>query len=277
MNYSFTDLHNFQVCASSKSLVEASKKLSITQPALSESIKKLEIELGEKVFYRSRNGIELTPYGRALLPKVKDILNELKFLKISTTKNIFDNRVIKVGAHATVASYTLPKALKNLEKLAPDYKIELIHSHSRHIQAEVQRGRVDIGIVVNPIKVPDLVIQNLSSDEVGIWGYSKNPKLDTVFCDLDLAQTQIILRKWKLRPDKVIGTNHFDLISRFVAENLGVGILPKRAAMLSQKKIYLLQETPLLRDELALIYRPEFGKIGFEKLMIESIKQAFLD
>jgi DNA-binding transcriptional LysR family regulator len=277
MNYSLTDLNNFQVCASSRSLVEASKKLSITQPALSESIKKLEIEIGEKIFYRSRNGIELTPSGRALLPKVQGILNELKLLKRSPTKNIFNNRVIKIGAHATVASYTLPVALKTLEKVAPDYKIDLIHTHSRHIQAEVQRGRIDIGIVVNPIKVPDLVIQNLSLDEVGVWGYSKNPKLDTVFCDLDLAQTQIILKKWKMRPDKVIGTNHFDLISRFVAENLGVGILPRRAAMLSQKKIYLIQETPLLRDELALVYRPEFGKIDYEKLMIESIKKAFLD
>jgi DNA-binding transcriptional LysR family regulator len=277
MNFSLTDLNNFQVSASSRSLVEASKKLSISQPALSESIKKLEIDLGEKIFYRSRNGIELTPSGRALLPKVQGILNELKLLKPSSTKNIFNNRVIKIGAHATVASYTLPMALKTLEKVAPDYKIDLIHSHSRHIQAEVQRGRVDIGIVVNPIKVPDLVIQNLSSDEVGVWGYSKNPKLDTVFCDLDLAQTQIILKKWKMRPDKVIGTNHFDLISRFVAENLGVGILPKRAAMLSQKKIYLIQETPLLRDELALIYRPEFGKNGYEKLLIESIKKVLLD
>ena len=274
MNYSLTDLKNFHVCSNSATMMEASRLLNITQPALSESIKKLESEIGEKLFYRSRNGIELTPAGRALLPKVQGILNELKLFKSSSSEKLFGDRIIRIGAHPTVASYTLPKALKNLDKRAPDYKIEIFHAHSRDIQYEIQRGKIDIGIVVNPVKVPDLVIHPISTDEVGVWGVSSQAKLDTVFCDLDLAQTQVILKKWKLKPEKVMSTDHMDLITRLVAENLGVGILPRRAALLSSKKLHLIKSAPLIRDELTIVYRPEFGKISSEKIIIEVLKQS---
>lgn len=276
MNYSLTDFKNFITCSNSASMMEASRLLNITQPALSESIKKLEVEIGEKLFYRSRNGIELTPAGRSLLPKVQSIINEMKLLKPISQRNIFADRVIRVGAHPTVASYSLPKALKSLEKIAPDYRIEIIHDHSRHILSEIQRGKIDLGIVVNPVKVPDLIIQNLANDEVAVWGYSSKPKLDTIFCDLELAQTQNILKKWKTKPEKVIGTTHMDLIARLVEENLGVGILPRRAALLSSKKLHQIKGTPTLKDDIALVFRPEFGKVSYEKMVIEALKRSLI-
>lgn len=61
MKYRMTDLRNFVEASSCPTIMQAAQKLEISQPALSESIKRLESDLGYLLFYRSRTGIKLTP------------------------------------------------------------------------------------------------------------------------------------------------------------------------------------------------------------------------
>ena len=91
-----------------------------------------------------------------------------------------------IGCHATVAQYSVPKALSYLQKVAPDYKIELKHDFSRNIQAEVQRGHIDVGIVINPVEVPDLVIVKLALDRVCVWSAKTKENIDTLICNQNL-------------------------------------------------------------------------------------------
>ncbi|MGZ3770618.1 MAG: LysR family transcriptional regulator [Bdellovibrio sp.] len=142
--------------------------------SLSESIKRLEADLKIKLFYRSRNGITLTPNGR----------------------------MVTIGCHPVVASYSLPAALQALSTKAPDYKIHLKHGSSRNIQTLIQMGQIDIGVVVNPTAVPDLIIRKLAYDEVCVW--SSERKSEKLICHMDLFQTQYVLRKWKNHPTEII-------------------------------------------------------------------------
>jgi DNA-binding transcriptional LysR family regulator len=275
MNYKITDIRNFLETASCNTISEASRKLEISQPALSESIKNLEGDLGCILFYRSRTGIQLTSSGKQFLDKAKKAFLAFEDLDMKTKEGaVFSGQSISIGCHAMIASYFVPGALKYLRTQAPDYKINLVHDLSRNIQSEVQKGNIDIGIVVNAVEVPDLIINKVSQDTVGIWTSKSAFDDDTVICNLNFFQTQSILKKWKQKPTKIISTDSLDLICRLTAEGIGYGIIPEKAVAISGFKLKNLDTLPSYKDEFSLVYRPEFGKTKAEKLTIEALKKA---
>lgn len=276
MNYRLSDIKNFVEMASCHTIIQCANKLEISQPALSESLKRLEQNLGCTLFYRSRSGIQLTPSGKIILDKAQTALRA--FLDIGIVKNedtVFAGRTIVLGCHSTVAQYSIPKALKNLKSVAPDYKIELKHDLSRNIQSDIQKGMVDIGVVINPIRVPDLIIRPVASDVICVWANKKSKNLDTIICNPNLFQTQSILKRWKDKPHKIISTDSLELICRLVIEDVGFGIIPQRAVHLSSTHLRQFNKLPTYKDEIALVYRPEFGKIVSERLTIEALERSF--
>ncbi len=270
-----TDIRNFVETATCSTITQAAIKLEISQPALSESLKNLEEMLGRTLFYRSRTGIKLTPNGKLFLDKAKDLLSSYQNLDFTEDdKTVFGKQIISIGCHPTVATYFVPDTMKELRKSAPDFNISLIHDLSRNIQIEIQKGNIDLGIIVNAVRVPDLVIQNISSDTVRVWRNS-NQSLDTIICNTDLFQTQSILKKWKDKPSKIISTNSLELICQMTEEGLGYGIIPEKAVEISRVKLKKMTNLPVYNDQFYLVYRPEFGKTKAERVTIDAIKKAF--
>lgn len=277
MKHRITDLRNFLALSGSGTIGEAAHKLGISQPALSESLKRLEEDCGgSRLFYRSRQGIRMTPSGRAFLPKARHVLQALRDLEaVESDNEVFAGRQISIGCHHTVAQYTVPGALAALRKKAPDYNVRLVHDLSRNIQAGVQSGALDVGVVINPSSVPDLVIQKVESDLVGVWSSEVRADQNTIICDPNLFQTQSILRRWKNKPQKLIATDSLELIGRLTFEGLGHGILPERAVKVQGLRLKLIKSLPTYQDEIALIFRPEFGKTKAERFVLEVLKEPF--
>ena len=278
MNLRLNDIKNFVATGNCRTIMQAALKLQISQPALSESLKRLETDLNVVLFYRSRTGVQLTPSGLLFLQKAQSLIsqyNDLSFMKSSS--QIFMGQKIRIGCHSTVAQYSLPKALRFIQKADPDFKVEIKHALSRHIQDEIQKGRIDIGIVINAVEVPDLVIQKLSADTVGVWLNKKNKSnLNTLICHTELFQTQSILKKWKNKPQNIIDSDSLELICRLTSEGLGYGIIPTKAVQLISPELQMVKSLPTYQDEISLIYRPEFGKTAAEKLVITGLKHAYL-
>jgi len=275
MKYRLNDISNFLATYPCKTINQAANKLEISQPALSESLKRLEQDLGQILFYRSRSGIELTPSGQVFLKKAQTLMEAYNGLDISdaSVKN-FGSRVITIGCHTTVAQYSMPSALSFLKANVPDYKIELVNDLSRKIQEGVQKGQIDIALVSNPVEVPDIVIIKVGHDIVKLWSADKSKKYDTIICDLELFQAHSILKHWKEKPNKVITVQNFGLISRIVNAGIGYGIIPERAVRLSGMKLLAHDNLPVHNDSICIIHRPEFGKNTPERLVIEALKQS---
>jgi DNA-binding transcriptional LysR family regulator len=71
---SYKNMRAFVEVAQAATFADAAKRLFLSQPALSASIKNMEIQLGGKLFIRTTRRIELTPEGRAFLPQAKRVL-----------------------------------------------------------------------------------------------------------------------------------------------------------------------------------------------------------
>lgn len=274
MKWRMNDIENFMETAGCQTIVQAARKLEISQPALSESLKRLEEDTGAQLFYRSRTGIQLTPSGRIFLKKAKALMDKVRELDLSAeSQSVFNGQSIVIGAHPTVAQYTIPKALPLIEAQAPDFKIELRHDLSRNIQSDIQRGTIDIGVVVNPIRVPDIVILKVATDLVAVWE-SKNNSKSSVICNTNLFQTQAILKRWKNKPERLLSTESLELICQITNEGGGYGVLPERAVLLSGLPLKMIKSLPSYQDEICLVFRPEFGKTTPERLVLEALKQS---
>lgn len=279
MTYRVSDLRNFAKAVPFNTLSEAAKNMGITQPSLSQSIKRLESDLEMTLFYRTKSGVHLTPDGQLTFVQAKKALNALEVIKISAADGgSFSGRNITMGCHPTVGAYTLPKSLSLLKENHPDFNIDIIHGPSRNIQLLVQTGKVDLGIIINPNRVPDIIIKEVAIDKIFIWSKSSNiKKLNKVICNLDLYQTQFILRKWKKMPVEIINSESFELISRLTERELGFGIIPERAVKLTRIELFKHKNLPFYRDSICLVYRPEFGKRPFEKKLISCVKSVFIE
>src|SRR5690606_23501479 len=102
---------------------------------------------------------------------------------------------LSIGCHPSVALYTLPKFLPQLLAKYPQLKVSLIHGLSRDITKKVIDSKIDMGIVMNPLSQPELIIKTIASDEVCLWESPHNLNKSTLIFDPSLAQSQWLLRR----------------------------------------------------------------------------------
>lgn len=282
------DLENFLALSSCRSLSEGARKRGITQPSLSESIQRLERDLGCALIYRARSGISLTASGRLLVDRgrrVTEALDEIQDLGGAgegdptqrgkeVPSRLFRGRCVSIGCHQAVACYALPEALAALSRSAPDFRVALVHDFSRVIQSEIQSGRIDVGLIVNPVPVPDLVIRELATDVVAVWAAGKGTTQRRLICDPNLFQVQSILRRWKGRPSELVPTASLELIARLCQRGLGYGVIPERALSLTGVRLRRVPATPSYKDVLSLVHRPEFGRLPYERAVLDALASA---
>lgn len=276
MSMQMNDLKIFIETAKSLNFTRASEICGITQPTLSYSIKRLENELGAALFIRLKNGVQLTKLGENFSHRVNKLIFEWEELeKLSGTgTNTFSGNYT-IGAHPSVALYTLEHFLPDLNEKYPNIHFSLLHAHSREITEKIISWEIDFGLVINPKRHPDLIIKELCTDRVGVYA-STDKKRDTLICDESLMQTQSILKKMekaKLHFSKKISSTNLEVIAKLASSGLGFAILPERVAR-QYRNLKLITDDFFFQDKACLIYRSEKHKDPPGKAIIAKIMQG---
>lgn len=259
------DLKYFIEVANTESLSRASERLGLSQPALSINIKRLEEEMGVILFNRYKTGVKLTPGGKQLLQQAKKLIQLWEDVKYSAYQadHQIEGQFI-FGCHPSVARYHISEKLSEILKAHPRLTLKIIHGLSREINEAIISMRVDIGLVINPVRHPDLIIIKIRDDEVGFWHHKDLP-VDknnlTLICDSALNQSASLIRQLEKEGThitRIIESNNFDLILQFARQKVGVAILPL-SFIQSQGQQLMTQLLPELKyqDELCLVYRHE--------------------
>ena len=276
-----SDLKYFIVVAETGNLSRAAEKLGVTQPSLSVAMKRVESSLGVELLIRSKSGVYPTKAGDQFLKRSRQLLNSWETLKSTLNEEEeTPSGQYSLGCHPSVGMYTLPFFMPELNDRFPKLDIRLSHDHSRKITEKVISFDLDIGIVVNPVKHPDLVINELCVDVVYFWKKKgMKPSADamkTLICDPDLAQSQKMtgsLKKNEIVFEKYLHSNNLELVSRMTAAGLGVGVIPSRVAMMQDKgRIEKIDSWPTYKDKVCLVYRHEMRQTQAFKTLIDVIK-----
>lgn len=192
--------------------------------------------------------------------EVKKLLIDFDNLK-SKVQNNEDTieGLLKIGCHPSVALYSLPHFLPQLMQEYQNLNLVLEHDLSRKITEAVISSRLDVGLAINPLAHPDLIIKKVTTDAVGFW---QSPQSDDriLLADLDLNQTQALIKKLKKsmpQYERIVSCPNLEVIMELVSAGMGHGILPGRVAARSPAKLKQVPSSPQFQDELCLVYRSE--------------------
>lgn len=274
-----SDLEYFIEISSTKNLSRAAERIGISQPSLTLAIKRIEDELGVSIFIRSKKGVSLTKAGAHLLKHAKHMQQFWGQIKSEASASVNEvTGVLKLGCHPSVGLYTLDKFLPKVLEKNSELDFELTHDLSRKVTEQIISLELDIGLVINPVKHPDLVIQDLFDDIVTLWESKKTyQNHDVLICDPSLLQTQDIQKKLKKKGfsfSRVITSNSLENIANLINSGAGVGILPTRVAnKIAGKDIKEVKNAPKFKDILSVIYRIENRNVkSIQYLVGEIIK-----
>lgn len=129
------------------SLRRASEQLHISQPAISEAIRKLERELGVTLLDRHRSGARISLAGRELLQPIVDVLESIDRLKAAAGDQLAARRLLRIGTvNAGTASLVLP-ALRAFQAAHGGTAIEVRNLQQDEIYVGLAEGTLDLGLV----------------------------------------------------------------------------------------------------------------------------------
>jgi LysR family hydrogen peroxide-inducible transcriptional activator len=131
----------------------AAERCFVTQPTLSMQLQKLEEELGVKIFDRSRQPVVPTEIGEEIIAQARIILRESKVIKevILEKRNVLHGE-LRIGIIPTLAPYLLPLFLQQFATAYPSIKIKLTESVTEQIISDLKNNKLDVGILVTPLK-----------------------------------------------------------------------------------------------------------------------------
>lgn len=117
------DLRLLDAVVRSKSMARAAAQLNLTQPAVSKAVSELEHMLGVRLLDRSRQGIEPTPHGRALLRRGAAIFDELR-QGVSELEFLSDPTAgeVRVATSEPIAAGLLPIVIGRLSQRYPRFR-----------------------------------------------------------------------------------------------------------------------------------------------------------
>ena len=165
-------LYHIVEVAQSKSISLAAEHTYISQPAISSSISKLELELGVSLFRRTNKGMIPTLIGEEIIQKSSDIIDQLEEIKNISRKNALElTGDISVAVEPSFCNTIMVNILTTFKYKHPKVNIMLKVGESNDILHDVLSGKADIGIILKTkelVEAGNIVIKELFKDELAL-------------------------------------------------------------------------------------------------------------
>jgi LysR family carnitine catabolism transcriptional activator len=148
---SIKNISAFVAVAQSQSFADASHRMHLSQPALSSAVKKLEEQLGGRLFSRSTRRVKLTPEGAAFLPVARRLIADLENA-IFDVKQLFnlEQGLLSIAAMPSFAEGKLPSLLSSFGYAQPGIGVRVIDEVMENVIQSVIEQRVEIGFSFAP-------------------------------------------------------------------------------------------------------------------------------
>ncbi|MDP4643217.1 MAG: LysR family transcriptional regulator, partial [Opitutales bacterium] len=141
------------------SFTETARILSLTQSAISHSIKNLETDLRCQLVTRTGRKINITEDGQELYKDAQNILNQMEGARsrIQDRANWGRGR-LRIGASTTACQYILPNVLREFNECFPDCILTITPADTPQLLEMTRRHELDLAIVVDPTGISDVTI-----------------------------------------------------------------------------------------------------------------------
>lgn len=260
--------------ARERSFSRAAEVLNRTQPAISQAIRRLESEIGEKLFDRSSKDGTLTFAGEVLLGHAKQMLNlrQHAVQAISEMRDLQHGKVT-ISANEHTVFYLLP-VIEEFRKQHPLIKIEVQRGVASRIPKQITAREVELGVISFVPNDDSLRSVSVMSDELVLVVSPNHYLADRTEISIKDLGTEIFVahnapspyrqkvietfEKHKTRLNIAIELPSLEAIKRLVARGVGVALVPRltaRAEITSGILKELTVKEMKLERKLNIVYR----------------------
>lgn len=278
----------FYTVAKCGSLTAAAKELYVSQPAVSQSIRQLEEQLGGRLFIRTAKGIELTPEGSAMIERVSramGLIDEAEHT-FQQMKQLMVGRV-RMGAADTLCRFLLLDNIQQFHQRYPDVIIQVTNRTTRDTLQLLRMGKIDVGFINLPLEEADIeVIPLLELQDCFVGSASTYrhlpPQTPQALSELPLMMLETISNSRKyvdrcfldqgvsLSPQIELAS--LDLLRDFASIGMGVACIPRQFC---QEE---LSDGTLVEIPLTLTIPPRgIGLIRLKGIPLNFAAQRFLN
>ncbi len=293
-----TTLRYFAAIAREGHMTRAAERLGVTQPTLSASIRKLEEELGVPLFHRTGKGVQLTGAGEVFVEHAREALRNVNegVEAIERLRGLTTGQ-IAVGGGATATGSLFPPVISAFLEEHPEISFGVWEAGSVDIAEAVLTGRIDLGVVTAPTRVPgdgDIMTVTEIRDDLRLIVPDGHPLCEaSTFSWADLAGESVIVfepgsavrriideaaRNADADLRVVMELRSIEGIKRMVSAGIGVGFVPNLAITNDEEhaNARVCADGELART-LALIRRrdrvPSPAAARFEAMLVERINE----
>ena len=270
-------LRYFVAVAGELNFTRAAARLGIAQPPLSQQVRRLEHDLGVRLFDRTNRRVELTEVGRAFLTEAKLTLAQAdRAVDVARRARTSPGGRIVIGAQGSAEVIVFPRLLPRFLKRHPaiDVTVQSPLTPSEQV-AMLRDGHIDVGFLRLPVQDPALVVVPILS-EVLVAALPMRHRLArrrSVTLQELAASTFVMFRRqnapgmygiimgvWRaagLKPKVLEDTMRIQTILSLVAVGRGVSIVPASAVGLGrQGVVFRPVRPPLPKVGMGVAYNP---------------------
>lgn len=282
----------FLAVADCRNISKASKKLYVSQPAVTKSIKNLESSLNTKLFLRKHGGVELTESGKKLYHYIKTASSFVQTAETMISKS--DNiETIKIGIANYIPVKIIEKSIRHFLTLQKNTTISIIVEDDDTLIKMLENNLVNL-IICSYIPTDDkkeLVCIELNDMETCFVGGKryKDMLANAPISIPDLKKEKLLLfnqnNYFRLLLEEelnytdssfntIIEANSLELLVYFIKKNYGIGFCPKRMIedyLKNGEMFELFTNITVPKIHVRLLYSPNYITSGSMKL-VDSFK-----
>ena len=223
----------------------AARLLGIAQPAISRQVRNLEVELRQNLLVRNGRGASPTEAGKRLLSHARGILQQVERARaeVDEIKGAPVGHVV-VGLPPTLARIMTAPVVREFRRCFPRASLSIVEGLSSYMHEWLQVGRIDIGLLYNPMPSPAIDSRPLFEDALCFVAQKQNGALPRAMPLRDLPRYPLIipsrphairmlvetrLAAVGLKPHVAMEIDAISAILELVAEGHGFAVLSPRA------------------------------------------------
>jgi LysR family transcriptional activator of glutamate synthase operon len=256
-----------------KNFTQAARAIHLSQSSLSQQIKKLEKELGIKIFERNTRNIKITPVGAEFINHALRVLSEINQVHSTIKEYLTTNRgQIKIGMMPVVSYYQLTQQISQFQKSYPGIKLHFTEAECEKLHDMVLKSEVDVAMLSEIEPEPRLQMIRLINDRLYLVTNSLHPLATKESVSLtDLAYEKLIIpnsdsglyrnlidacHKVNFVPRIYYQCSQVETILDFVRNGLGITLLSKTvASRFSNQDLVIIPVVPAIPRRISLAFK----------------------
>ena len=286
-------LRAFVETADAGSLSRAARLLSLSQPSLTGQIQRLETHLGAPLFDRHGRGVSLTDAGKALYPRARRILDDVRDTEDAIRREGAEGTgTLSVGAIPTVAPYVLPGAVQRLRSRHRAIRVELREDYSAVLAKLLLDGALDVVIAALPYPFDHLDTELLGTDALVVAVPASHAAAragritlsqlrDAPAVTLDPAhclgeQVAGFCSSRQVSPSVVCRSAQLATVLELVGAGVGISIVPALAAVRhnTPQCAYVPLVDHTLQREIVAVWRRGAGQSAPARAFVECVRDV---